>query len=383
MSESEASRPRARDASIDVLRGLVMCLMVLDHVRDFSTETPFDPTDPDKTHLALFVTRWITHFCAPVFVLLAGAGVGIARERGRDRAAISTFLLSRGLWLLVLEVTIVRYSWFFNVDYRVMVGQVIWALGWSMIVLAAVVWLPSSAVLVGGALIVGAHNLFDRIDADHLGGWSWLWHVVHQQGAVRYGDGRVFFVAYPLVPWIGVMMLGYVLGLHWPRLDRRRLAAIGGAALVAFVVLRATNLYGDPRPFVSRPGLRGVFAFLDCQKYPPSLAYLLMTLGPALLVLAALRGRALAHGAWRALDSFGRAPLFFYVAHLFLVHSMTFPFRIARGLPLVGGPFRHGLDLSLSAVYALWLLALALLWWPTHRWAELKRARSDWWLSYL
>ena len=362
-----------------------MCLMVLDHVRDFATSPAFSPTSPSQASASLFFTRWITHFCAPVFVLLAGVGVGLMARTGRPRAQLARFLLSRGLWLVILEITWVRFGWHFDLDYRSTTGQVIWALGWSMVLLAPLVLLlPSSLIGALGLVLVVGHDAFDLVTPDRLGAAAWLWRVLHAGGSIQLDAGHGLHIAYPIVPWIGVMGLGYLLGERWAALGRRRLLAIGSVAVIAFVVLRAINGYGDPHPREPQQGaLRTLFAYLDCEKYPPSLDYLLMTTGPSLLLLGALRGRALDGALARGLTALGRAPLFFYLLHLPLVHLLTFPLRAARHLPLAAGPFRHGLDEPLVVVYGLWLLAVALLWWPTGRWAALKDTRRDWWLSYL
>ena len=375
--------PRARDSSIDLLRGLVMCLMVLDHVRDFFTSTPFNPTDPDKTDLALFFTRFVTHYCAPVFVLLAGAGAGMSTARGRSAADSARFLLSRGLWLILLELTWVRFGWMFNLRYDFSGLQVIWALGCSMIALAGLVYLPRTLILLVGVAMIFGHNALDGVSAERFGAAGWIWKILHQGGRMEPLPSHVVRIVYPLVPWIGVMAIGFLFGQIWPRLDRRRLLAIGFTAIAMFVALRLSNLYGNPSVFVPRTGLRTLFAFLDVQKYPPSLDYLLVTLGPALVFLGILRGRSLAGPIGRTLVMFGRVPLFFYLLHLPLAHALSFPFRIQHGLPLLGGVFGHGLNVSLAVVYPMTLLTIAILWWPCARWAALKSARRDWWLSYL
>jgi uncharacterized membrane protein len=379
-----AKTPSQRDSSIDLLRGVVMCLMVLDHARDFSTSPPFNPTDPDKTYAALFFTRFVTHFCAPVFMLLAGAGAGLAQRAGRQGPALMRFLFTRGLWLVFLEFTWVHFGWTFELGFQSETAQVIWALGLSMIFLALLVPLGPRVAGIIGLVMVLSHNALDGIDEARFGHLAWLWQILHTGGPIALGPTYRLYIAYPLVPWIGVMALGYAFGWAWPKLGRRELCAMGAICVVAFVVLRGVNSYGDPRPHpVEHEPMRMVFAFLNCKKYPPSLDYLLMTLGPALIALGLLRGRALDGPCARVVLSYGRAPLFFYLLHLPLLHAMTLPFRVARGLPLIATAFDHGLDVSLPTVYAMWLLALAILWWPTQRWAQLKATRRDAWLSYL
>jgi len=380
-------RPRAetRIASIDVLRGLVMVLMALDHVRDYFTVARCSPMDLSCTTPALFFTRWITHFCAPVFMLLAGVSAGITGRR-MTLAALRRFLVTRGLWLVVLEVTVVQLVWTFNVRYESgLVLQVIWALGVSMIMLAAVVGWPRPAIGLAGLAIVCGHDLLDGIAPARFGAWAPLWNVLHVQGPTPFG-----LVLYPLVPWIGVMMLGYWLADLYarPAAERRRdLLTIGGAAVYGFVGLRLANLYGDPTPWSSQtmPALT-VLSFLNVAKYPPSLCYLLVTLGPALIVLALLenaRGRIAG-----ALETLGRVPLFFYVLHLAVAHLAAGLVALAMGFgptPL-GTIFLHfpkGWGFGLPGVYVAWIAVLAITY-PACRWfAGIKRRRTDWWLAYL
>src|SRR5215210_7614762 len=277
---------RVRLDAVDAVRGIVMVIMALDHVRDFFHvyAKTFDPTDPSKTWTLLFFTRWATHFCAPTFVFLAGTGAFLSTRRGKTRPELARFLLTRGLWLVLLELTLVRFGWFFNFDYHVMIAQVIWAIGWSMVALAGLVFLPTRAVAAVGLALILLHNLLDGVSADSFGSFRWLWVVLHEQNVLALRPDVFVFVAYPLVPWVGVMALGYAFGslLTLERERRRRLLlTIGGSAVVLFVVLRAANVYGDPTPWVSQA--RGAWftllSFLNTQKYPPSLLFLLMTLG--------------------------------------------------------------------------------------------------------
>jgi uncharacterized membrane protein len=262
-------------------------------------------------------------------------------------------------------------------------GQVIWALGWCMVVLGGLIYLPTVLLGLIGVLLVAGHNLLDPIGVERWGGAGWLWKVLHKQAMIEIAPGHSFFVIYPLLPWIGVMALGYLFGRVWPALSRGRLVAMGTAMVGLFLILRTSVHYGDPRQFAVLGGERTIFSLLDCEKYPPSLDYVLMTLGPSLILLGVWRGRPLDGLVGRVLVTYGRAPLFFYMLHLPLVHAMTIPIRALRGLPLITGAFRHGLDIPLMAVYGLWLLALLLLWEPTRRWAALKAHNRSWWLSYL
>jgi uncharacterized membrane protein len=283
----KSSSDARRIQSIDTVRGIAMVLMALDHVRDWVSNLRFQPENMALTSPALFATRWVTHFCAPAFFLLAGIGIGIAYNRGTRGPAMSRYLLIRGIWLLVLELVITPVGWQFGFDLLPAFALVLWALGWSMIVMAGLIYLPRAAIAVVALAMIAGHNLLDPIRPDAFGEWRGLWHVLHVPGFVI---PNVLFVAYPLIPWIGVMALGFVAAALYESDDvrRRRVLLIGGAAAVAaFVVLRAVNGYGDPAPWTTQrtPALTAA-SFLNLRKYPPSLLFLLMTLGPALLLLA-------------------------------------------------------------------------------------------------
>jgi uncharacterized membrane protein len=375
-----ASRARARLVSIDVLRGFVIVLMALDHVRDYFTNAHFDALDLSQTNGPLFLTRWITHFCAPTFVFLAGISARLVASR------LSRFLFTRGLWMIVLEITVVNFAWSFNLQYQAgLFLQVIWAIGVSMIVLAALVHLPMRAIAVFGIVVIAGHNLLDGIAPTQFGAWAPLWSVLHVRGPVPFG-----IISYPLIPWIAVMALGYVAGSLFqldPQTRQRRLVQAGLAALALFVVLRYTNLYGEPVHWsVQDTWLRTVLSFIDVRKYPPSLLYLLVTLGGATLLLAAFesaRGRLVT-----ILRTFGRVPLFFYVLHIALAHLAAGLIALAMGFgtSVLTNPFpllpkTWGFDLPM--VYVAWLAVLVALY-PACKWyAEVKRRRTDWWLSYL
>src|SRR3569623_240868 len=319
---------RERGAAIDVMRGAVMVLMLLEHVRDMVHvhAHDFSPTDPVRTTLVLFFTRWITLFCAPIFVLLAGVGIRMQAAAGMPRAALSRFLITRGLWLVVLEFTLVRGGVFFSFDLRFLgFLQVIWAIGVSMVLLAALVHLPARAVTIFGLAICCLHNLLDHVGpapvpAGMATPWPVvLWMIVHRFGQAFTGDGRMAFIVYPIVPWVGLMAAGYGLGevFGWEAERRRRfLRRAGWAAIVAFVILRALGrwgFYGDPGPVTPQPTLaRALMSFLNVTKYPPSLDYLLMTCGPALVALAALE-RVRAPSLLAPLQTLGRVPLFYYL----------------------------------------------------------------------
>jgi uncharacterized membrane protein len=307
----------ARVPSIDILRGLVMVLMALDHVRDFFSSARFDPLDLSQTSAPLFLTRWVTHFCAPTFVLLAGISACLMSQRC-SRAELSRFLFTRGLWLAMLEVTLMSLVWTFNVRYdHGLFLQVIWAIGVSMMVLAVLVHLPMRAIVLCSVVVICGHNFLDRIQPQDFGALAPLWSVLHVSGPIPHA-----FVAYPLVPWIAVMSLGYCIGtlFELPQQQRvHRFMWLGTAALVAFVVLRAPNVYGDPSDWtLQSTTLRTLLSFVNVQKYPPSLHYLLITLGVGFLLLAAFepaRGKV-----GEVLRTFGRVPLLFYVLHVALAH---------------------------------------------------------------
>ncbi len=382
--------------SIDLLRGLVMVIMALDHVRDYFTDVrAFDVTDPAKTTVALFLTRWVTHFCAPVFVFLAGTGAFLSGARGKSKGELAWFLLTRGLWLIVLELTVVRFGWTFNLDYHQFGGAVIWAIGWSMVVLAGLVFLPTPVVTIFGVTMVAVHNLFDWVRPEDLGSLGWLWAILHVNRVLQPFPGVSFAVAYPLVPWIGVMAAGYGFGtllLGEPRPRRRRLLVLGAALTLTFVGMRALNNYGDPRPWSRQSdALFTLFSFLNCTKYPPSLLYLLMTLGPAIAALA-LFDRA-PGPAGRFFVTFGRVPLFFYLLHIPLIHAALVAFDFIRygWSPFSAEAFYSvnpatlpkGYGYSLPVVYLIWF-GVVLLLYPVCRWfADVKRRRREGWLSYL
>jgi uncharacterized membrane protein len=380
------SKPE-RDASIDLVRGAVMVLMALDHARDFIGDSAVAPLDLARTSVALFLTRWITHFCAPVFVLLAGVSAFVA-SRSRSPGDASRLLVTRGLWLVLLELTVVRFGWLFNVNYRFSFVQVIWAIGWSMVALALISRAGPRVALALGAAMIAGHNLLDGLHAARFGSLAWAWRVAHEGGGLTPAAGHRLYVAYPLVPWIGVMAAGYGLGpwMARPVAERRAMLLRAGAALTAaFVALRAINRYGDPEPWTAqaRAGFTAL-SFLDCEKYPPSLAYLLMTLGPAMLAWGAATGRDLSRA--RAVITFGRVPLFFYVLHLPLLHALAGLWVIAHGGLAALAATRdspHGPGGSLPVVYGLWAAGVALLW-PLCRWFDgLKtRHRGAWWTHY-
>jgi len=390
-ASSPAAPASHRLPSIDLLRGIVMVLMALDHVRDHVHRGAFtyDPTDLSQAGPALFLTRWVTHFCAPVFVFLAGTGAFLWGARGRSPGEISRYLLTRGAWLVLLELTVVNWEWQMGIHFNFLIAQVIWALGWSMVALAVLVRLPVAAIAVVGCGMIAGHNLLDGIRPEALGALGPVWKVLHAPGPFEWAPGFTLYVMYPLVPWIGVMAAGYAFGSLYRRPpDRRRraLLAIGLLLTAGFVALRALNLYGDPAPWTAqRTGPLTLLSFLNCQKYPPSLLFLLMTLGPAILLLGALeRGVA---GFARPVVVFGRVPLFFYVVHLFVIDVLSVGLAVARYGSRTPELFAQGppadFGYGLGVVYVLWIAVVVALY-PVCRWYARVRARSrSPWLTYL
>ena len=378
----------ARIDAIDMLRGLVIVLMVLDHVRDFFHRTAFtaDPLAIESGDPALFVTRWVTHLCAPTFVFLAGVSIFLQRANGKSRADLTRFLLTRGAWLILLELTIVQFG--FNFAGGIFL-QVIWAVGAAMMAMAVLVWAPRLVLLSLGVAVVAGHQLLAPVNPPDLGGLGPLWSATFE-----FGPGLGGFVAYPLVPWLGVMLLGYGLGglFLQPEPARTRFALmLAGGLLALFAVVRGINGYGDPRPWMAQAEpLWTALSFINVSKYPPSLNYVLVTLGVSLALLPLL-ARLKGPGA-SVLLTFGRTPLFTYVLHIFIAHGLALGVGAAMGVSpsafinMLGDPGRlidAGWGFGLGGVYAAWLATLALLY-PLSRWFEgVKRRRRDWWLGYL
>jgi uncharacterized membrane protein len=383
--------------SVDLLRGLVMVLMALDHTRDFfhiGNLHGVNPLDLQSTTVPLFLTRWITHFCAPVFVFLAGTGAFLSIGRGKSKGELSWFLFSRGLWLIVLELTWVQWlGWKFGINLHEHWFLVIWAIGWSMVVLAVLVQLPMPAILAFGLVMILGHNALDRVQPESWGKADWLWQVLHAGGGFRFSSLPEFRfgAGYPLIPWMGVMAAGFAFGQLYrfePVRRRRWLWCLGVGLTVGFVLLRLSNWYGNPKPWTTQETfVKTIGSFLDCHKYPPSLCYLLMTLGPALLLLAWLDGRT--PRVLKPILVFGRVPLFYYLLHLPLIHGLailTWLVRYGRadwayGISPAQTPPDVGFGLAFT--YLAWVIVILLLY-PACRWfADLKRRRRDAWLSYL
>ncbi len=367
-----------------------MILMALDHVRDFFGTSGVNPTDPATTTVPLFFTRWMTHFCAPVFFLLTGTGAYLSLRK-KSRSQLSGFLFTRGLWLIFLEIVVVRcFGWQFNFDYRLILLNVLWALGWAMIVLAALVYFPAWAVAAFGVCMVATHNLFDSVESS-----NWLWSILHSPNFLVNGPQHSVFVAYVLVPWVGVTAAGYALGqiYSWPSTRRRSFLFPAGIGLTAtFTILRGINIYGDPQRWSPQKSATfTVLSFLNTTKYPPSLLFLLMTLGPALLFLYAVDAGT---PRWlRPALIVGKVPMFYYLLHIPLIHLLAIAVCYVRyghvywmfqspsvgQFPITPPP---GWGYSLPVVYLVWGIVVVTLY-PLCRWfAALKQRRGDAWLSY-
>jgi uncharacterized membrane protein len=400
-SEANTFVPAPRIQSVDALRGAIMMLMAIDHIRDYVARSAqqFLPTDLTRTTPAIFFTRWITHFCAPVFMLTAGLGAYFWMTRGHhSRGELSRLLISRGVWLIFLEVTILRLILFSEISFAAnpVILMILWAIGISMIALAELVYLPMPALAAVSIAIIALHNLLDNISASRFGRAAWIWDILHRQNVFAF-HGISFVTSYPVLPWIGVMAGGYCLGpvFNWDA-DRRRhfLVRLGLALTGAFVLVRAVNIYGDPLRWSHQAStVFTVLSFLNVRKYPPSLDFLLMTLGPAMVAMAWLE--TFDFHFTNPLLVFGRVPFFYYGAHLFLAHliviGMNFVRYGAKPFLLIAPPsmgsrsqlFPAGYGFPLWTVYAVWVVVLLLLY-PACLWfARLKQRRHDWWLTYL
>ncbi len=385
-----------RIESIDLLRGIVMVLMALDHVRDYFHADAFlyDPLDLSQTSVALFFTRWITHFCAPVFVFLAGTSAFLIGER-KGKKELSVFLLKRGIWLIFLELTVVNFAWFFNIHFSLILLVVIWALGVSMIVLAGLIHLPKKIILAIGLLLVAGHNLLDGIQIEGNGFKAVGWAILHQFQFFPY-DGISLFVGYPLLPWVGTMALGYCFGTLYTldaSLRKKYLLQLGGTVITLFIIIRAINMYGDPSQWsVQSSPVFTFLSFINVSKYPPSLLYVLLTLGLAILFLA-FAERPLGK-LNRAFVTIGRVPMFYYLLHLYLIHGLGLLAAMATGFGFSSmvnfevwvtmSENLRGYGFNLWVVYGVWIFVVLALY-PLCKWFDAYKSnhREKWWLSYL
>ena len=383
--------------SIDLLRGLLMILMALDHTRDFFSSAGVDTTDPLTSWPALFFTRWVTHLCAPGFIALAGTSIYLQRKRGKTRPQLTKFLITRGCWLIFLELTVIDFGWFFK--FPLPFFQVIWAIGAAMIVLAVLQWLPVAVVGAIGAAIVLLHNLLDPIQASSFGATANFWILFHEPGMMTYHGHPIGMALYPLLAWIGVICLGYAFGpvVVAAPMRRRQIAVILAVIfLTAFSALRVMSGYGDrfhwhPLATVSQSAM----FFFEVQKYPPSLEYLLATFGFLLLLYAGFDKAAGENWLPRLrgfFETYGRVPFFYYIQHIYLIHATALLLTLATHGDwhdwigygaLLGGVRPPGWGFTLPGIYCLWI-AFVLVLYPGCLWfSRLKARRRDWWLSYL
>jgi uncharacterized membrane protein len=395
---NQLTAAKGRIQSIDVLRGIVMVLMALDHVRDYFHSQAFlgDPLNANTTSPALYFTRWITHFCAPTFVFLAGASAYFTGKR-RTKAELSSFLLKRGLWLIVVEVVIMTFALTFNPFFNAIFLQTIWSIGISMIILGLLVRLPYKVIVTLGLLIVLGHNLLDYPEAARNNDVGFLWDLLHNGRFDRYalGPNHSLFIVYAFLPWTGIMLMGYCAGrLYEPAMDaakrKKILVSVGAGLILLFFLLRWINAYGNPFPWTpqSTP-LKTFYSFMNVLKYPPSLMYTCATIGPALIVLALMENVQNAFTGF--VRVFGRVPFFYYVVHFYVIHLFTVVAFYIEGytnkdivdpqVPFLFRPLAFGYPLWV--VYLIWI-GLILLLYPLCRWYDrYKSTHFHWWLSYL
>jgi uncharacterized membrane protein len=392
-----------RIRSIDLIRGAVMILMAIDHVRVYSGVPAGGPAP------GVFFTRWVTHFCAPAFIFLSGTSAFLY---GRKHSGLARFLLLRGIWLVFLELTVLRLAWTFNLDFQhYELAGVIWVIGWCMILMAGLVKLPLAVIGTIGVVFIAGHNLLDShvgemiksADEDRFGWLLKILYVAFFAKPVQLGpDGPNLVVLYSIIPWIGVMAAGYAFGsilLLQPARRNWTCLSIGFGAIVLFLVLRGFNLYGDPQPWSapsqttdgSRQAMPAVLSFLNTNKYPASLDYLLMTLGPVIALIPLLEHARGVVADW--ISVFGRVPFFFYVLHIPLIHALALVVSLVRfarvnpwlfaNHPMRAGPVPEGYAWSLPLLYLVWAATILILYFPCRWFAGVKARRTDWWLSYL
>ena len=389
---------KKRIGSIDLLRGSVMIIMALDHVRDYfhADAYLYDPLDLNKASVALFFTRWITHFCAPIFMLLAGTAAFLNGQK-KTKKELSGFLLKRGLWLILLELVVVNFGWNFDISFTNIYFITIWALGVSMIVLAGLIHLPKMLILIIGVVLVMGHDLLDNIHVTGNTLPAFGWALLHDQAFFSW-QGKNVLVGYPVLPWIGIMALGYCLGnLYTPAFEaakrKKMLLIMGASAIALFIVIRFINVYGDPHPWTHQSSpVYTLLSFLKVNKYPPSLLYALMTLGPALLFLSVTENAN--NGVSKIISVYGRVPMFYYLLHIFIIHIATL---LAAGLfttfswhvwilkePLWFTKTLVGYGFSLGVVYLVWMAIVAGAY-PLCKWYDNYKTnhKEKWWLSYL
>ncbi|WP_258104425.1 DUF1624 domain-containing protein [Marinoscillum sp. MHG1-6] len=382
-----------RIESLDILKGLVMVIMALDHTRDYFHDQAFlfDPTDAKQTYFSLYFTRWITHYCAPIFALQAGISAYLVGRR-KSKKELTYFLLSRGIWLVFIELTVVNFSWYFDIQFIALGLLVIWVLGMGMIFLAGVIHLPMKGILIISLLIMFGHNLLDYISIEQ----NLLWSIVHQAELFLFENGRALFVAYPLLPWIGVMSMGYYLGTYYDKLvpaekRQKEFNIIGLSAVVLFFAIRLANSYGNFHPWEFYESISDtLFSFFDPAKYPPSLTYLLMTLGPAMLFLA--NTEHVTGKVAEFIKVYGRVPFFYYILHLYLIHLFAMALAEATGFGWESmilktwvneSPELVGYGMNLGWTYLVWIAVVMILYLPCYKFSQYKMSHKEKkWLSY-
>jgi uncharacterized membrane protein len=391
---------KKRIESIDILRGLVMILMTLDHVRDY-THFGFwygDPTNLETTTGAIFYTRWITHFCAPVFVFLAGTSSYLYGLKKNSKKDLSFFLWTRGLWLIFTELTVVNFAWTFDIHLELHIFQVIWAIGVTMTILGFLIYLHKKILLALGLLILLGHNILDTIVLQGNDPISILWYFIHQKNQVTFQNSEtVLFIGYPILPWLGVIILGYCFGYFYgnditENIRKKWLLRIGISSVLIFILLRFGNIYGDLAPWSEQKSLSySIMSFLNTTKYPPSLLYTLMTIGPAMLFLYFIE--PVKSKLTTLFITIGRVPFFFYVLHLYLIHiigCISLVFLGENWKELIFTPGRLNSNylsdkgFELWVTYAVWIIVVAILYPFCKKFMNHKANNRDkWWLSYL
>ena len=395
MSDSLIARNRIY--SLDLLRGLVMIIMALDHTRDFFHFDSFlhDPLDLNTTTPLLYFTRWITNFCAPVFVFLAGTSIYLQSLR-KSKNELSALLVKRGLWLIFVEVVFITFSWTFDLGFQIFILQVIWAIGISMVFMGAISRMPYKVILILGLIIVLGHNMLDYFPSTHTG---FVWDLLHNGNFSTYQitPNRNITIVYPFLPWLGLMMMGYSMGKWFEKdvseaIRKPKLIITGTLLILAFIILRFINQYGDPNAWVQQKSfLFTLLSFCNVNKYPPSIMFMCITIGPALLFLAFAEN--MNNRISRAISVYGKVPFFYYVLHFYLLHTICMVLFLIRGhaffepTPDIWGiPFRFqivGEGYSLGVVYLIWLSVVLLLF-PLCKWfAAYKQKHNYGWLSYL
>ncbi len=396
--EPSATALKYRIQSIDILRGIIMIIMALDHVRDFFHIHGMDgdPADLTTTTPLLFLTRWITHFCAPTFVFLSGVSAYLSGIR-KTKAELRSFLIKRGLWLIVVEFAIVTFGITFDPSYNIIILQVIWAIGLSMVILGLFVGASPAVILITGAVIFLGHNAFDYIQVPDTTTAGKLFHllVVGPRGVFPISGGRIFLVLYTAIPWTGVMLLGYSAGRIFNKAvdaakRQRLLTTIGLACVAAFIILRFINGYGDPAPWsTQKSSIMTFLSFLNTTKYPPSIMFSFMTIGPSILLLAFFEQRR--NKLTAIFTVYGKVPFFYYIIHFYSIHVLCMIFFFINGHSFseavdpksfaVFRPFHFGY--GLPVVYLIWIGLVVLLYKPCKWFSKYRATHTQWWLSYL